>query len=58
VIKNVNSILSLLVDTMYLVNDALGQPLNEGLNDREYSRHHVTVQEGLGLFGGAGCEIF
>jgi hypothetical protein len=58
VIKNVNSILSLLVDTMYLVNDALGQPLNEGLNDREYPRYHVAVQEGLGLFGGAGCEIF
>ena len=57
-IKNVNSILSLLVDTMYLIDDALGQPLNECLNDREYPRHHVAVQEGLSLFGGAGCEIF
>jgi hypothetical protein len=58
VIKNVNSILSLLVDAMYLINDTLGQPLNEGLNDREYPRHHVTIQESLGLFGGACCEIF
>jgi hypothetical protein len=58
VIKNVNSILSLLIDPMYLVNDTLGQPLNECLNDRKYSRNHVAVQESLGLFAGAGCEIF